>query len=315
MTLLFSLLLLLVAGAAVHAQEPLPGQTIVIETSRPVGPMGSCLTATSNSDGAAVVLQECGPNPAAVNSWVVPEGNGAVGQLRIFGDKCLDVKDGVDSNGSKLQIWSCSVGNTNQLWVPQLASGGNIVWSGKNKCIDLTDGNTANGTPVQVWDCPKSPSDNANQAWSFATVTLPKAISISPQAAPSLCVTAPSNTTDSPIVLSSCSSSSDSAAAQTFSLENQGSQVGGLQVSAGLCMAPASKENGAKIVLADCGLPSNTIVAWSLPRSYTGSIRNIGAGNGCLDLTDGAATSGTQLQLWSCVEGNDNQRWTVTYRF
>lgn len=32
----------------------------------------------------------------------------------IFGNKCLDVTNGLTVDGTKLQIWTCTSGNTNQ---------------------------------------------------------------------------------------------------------------------------------------------------------------------------------------------------------
>ncbi|KAJ7254834.1 ricin B lectin domain-containing protein [Mycena rebaudengoi] len=147
-------------------QPPLPGQTVQFRTGLSDGPTGGCLSASSNVDGAAVVIQMCSA-PTAANSWVVPNGNNAAGPLQIFGNKCLDVKDGVNADGTRLQIWTCASGNTNQLWEPEFGSVGNIVWVGKNKCVDLTNGNTTNGNQLQVWDCNSS---NPNQIWGVSFV-------------------------------------------------------------------------------------------------------------------------------------------------
>lgn len=62
-----------------------------------------------------------------------PDQTGPVTQIRIFGDKCLDVTDGNDSNGQKLQIWTCYDGNTNQLWTVNGDS--TIRWAGHNKYV------------------------------------------------------------------------------------------------------------------------------------------------------------------------------------
>lgn len=98
-----------------------------------------CLQAQGNYDGAPVVIATCGDFNGDEKSWTVvkggaPEGAndaGPVTQIKVFGNKCLDVTDGNDSNGTKLQIWSCYDGNPNQLW--QYNSGGSISWAGKNK--------------------------------------------------------------------------------------------------------------------------------------------------------------------------------------
>ena len=70
---------------------------------------GKCLTASSNSDGAAVTLQGC--TGAAAQKWIF---TGTT--VTVFGNKCLDVTDGKNSDGTKLQIWTCSTNNANQQW-------------------------------------------------------------------------------------------------------------------------------------------------------------------------------------------------------
>ncbi|KAJ6600308.1 hypothetical protein DFH09DRAFT_1302795 [Mycena vulgaris] len=77
---------------------------------------GSCLTATSNADGVPVVIQACGSNATFANSWLSRNGGGVASTLEIFGDKRLDVTDGVDADGTKLQIWTCPARDTLQVW-------------------------------------------------------------------------------------------------------------------------------------------------------------------------------------------------------
>lgn len=69
-----------------------------------------CLTAASNTDGAAVTIQPC--TGATSQKWQFV-GNG---QVQVFGNKCLDVTDGVNANAVKMQIWTCSTNNANQQW-------------------------------------------------------------------------------------------------------------------------------------------------------------------------------------------------------
>jgi hypothetical protein len=66
------------------------------------------MTAASKSDGAAVTLQGCTGAPS--QEWIFQGGS-----VKVYGDKCLDVSGGVDANGTKMQIWTCS-GNKNQQW-------------------------------------------------------------------------------------------------------------------------------------------------------------------------------------------------------
>jgi hypothetical protein len=88
--------------------------------------------------------------------------NAPAGQIWSFdgstlkiGNKCLDVTDGVNQNGVKLQVWTCASGNPNQQFGH---SGGNVLnqpndiitWlAHPSKCMDLTNGDITNGN--QVW--------------------------------------------------------------------------------------------------------------------------------------------------------------------
>ncbi|KAF7336388.1 hypothetical protein MVEN_02187400 [Mycena venus] len=79
---------------------------------RTVLALDKCLTAVSNADGAPVTISTC-TNVTSLNSWVYFEEQGAPsGTVTIFEDKCLDVTDGVNADGTKLQIWTCAPGNT-----------------------------------------------------------------------------------------------------------------------------------------------------------------------------------------------------------
>ncbi|KAJ7060314.1 ricin B lectin, partial [Mycena amicta] len=78
------------------------------------------------------------------------------------GEKCLDVTNGVQQNGVRVQAWTCNSdsANPNQQW--KNVGDGSPEWAGTDKCLDLTNGNTQQGTPIQIWDC--SPG-NVNQQW------------------------------------------------------------------------------------------------------------------------------------------------------
>jgi len=140
-------------GAAVSAQTPAQLSPVQIE---PGNNAGKCLTAASNSDGAAVTIQAC--TGAASQMWTF---NG--GQVKLFGNsKCLDVTNGANTNGNKLQIWTCSTnGNQNQQWY--YTGDNRLSWTNHGKCTDLTDGSLADGNRIQIWSCS---GNNANQVWN-----------------------------------------------------------------------------------------------------------------------------------------------------
>ncbi|PVF95892.1 ricin B-like lectin [Serendipita vermifera] len=132
-----------------------------------------CLEAQGNWDGARVVTADCGNWHYENATWTAPKGGapetggaGPLTQLKIFGNKCLDVPNGGNWNGNKLQIWTCYDGNPNQLW--QVNGDGTINWASHNKCLDLTDGNLRD--PVvrtQIWTCGTESNPNFNQFWNF----------------------------------------------------------------------------------------------------------------------------------------------------
>ncbi|KAJ7062842.1 ricin B lectin domain-containing protein [Mycena amicta] len=154
----------------VNALFPLAGQTVVYTSD--VNNGASCLTATKNADGAPVVISDCPLGTGGSTSlpenqqWVTTGGTEQVGQIKIYGDKCLDVVDGNTANGAKLQIWTCATGNTNQMWVSSGSPGSpQITWANKNKCVDVTNGVVTAGNQIQIWDCDGAQT-NPNQLWS-----------------------------------------------------------------------------------------------------------------------------------------------------
>jgi len=112
------------------------------------------MTAQSNTDGAAVTLQTC--TGAASQLWVF-SGSSAGGPVKIFGNKCLDVTDGKNVDGTKLQIWTCGTNNPNQQWWYSIWDT-TLSWRDHGKCVDLTDGSMTNGNKVCfskiIRDCP-----------------------------------------------------------------------------------------------------------------------------------------------------------------
>ena len=37
----------------------------------------------------------------------------------------------------------------------------------------------------------------------------------------------------------------------------------------------------------------------------------VGHGGNCVDVSGGGTANGTNVQMWDCMSGNDNQRWTI----
>jgi len=144
------------------AQTPPQLSPVLIE---PILDNGKCLTASSNTNGASVTLQAC--TGASSQQWSFKNG-----QVQVFGSKCLDVTNGVNENGTKLQIYACDTTgkNKNQQWY--YTTDNRLAWTDHGKCTDLTNGSTANGNVIQIWACS---GGNPNQAWNvgYSTSNLP----------------------------------------------------------------------------------------------------------------------------------------------
>ncbi|KAJ8084559.1 hypothetical protein PM082_003332 [Marasmius tenuissimus] len=136
----------------------------------PAGTSPLCMTAESNNDGALVSLAACDRVadrfPAGNRTWVYLWSQLA-GPIKTYsGTKCLDVRGGVDSYSTALQIWTCVQGSPNQKFVVddnlQI-----ITWYGRNKCVDITNGSLTPGNHLQIWGCNSS---NNNQKWATSEV-------------------------------------------------------------------------------------------------------------------------------------------------
>ncbi|KAF5351569.1 hypothetical protein D9758_007226 [Tetrapyrgos nigripes] len=97
-------------------------------------------------------------NPVISNNCTGLDAQGTFmnGNIRIY-NKCLDVTNGNDVNVQKLQIYTCSQGNINQLFQYQ---DDHIAWARHGRCFDVADGNLAPGNPT-------------NQRFSWQNTTTP----------------------------------------------------------------------------------------------------------------------------------------------
>ncbi|MEU4257756.1 endo-1,4-beta-xylanase [Streptomyces fradiae] len=116
---------------------------------------GRCLDVpgAATADGTQVQLWDC--NNRANQQWTLT----AAGELRVYGDKCLDAAG--TGSGAKVQIYSCW-GGDNQKW--RLNSDGSIVGVQSGLCLDAAAGGTANGTVIQLYSC----WNGGNQRWTRA---------------------------------------------------------------------------------------------------------------------------------------------------
>ncbi|KAJ7688019.1 ricin B lectin domain-containing protein, partial [Mycena rosella] len=124
-----------------------------------------CIAVAENADGEPLIVHNCNTENLAnqgwnLTFWTGPVKNVGPQHITVFGDKCIDVMDGVNADGTKLQIWTCSEGNPNQQWIS--VTDDTLQWNGTDKCIDLTDGKITDGNVLQIYTCDDS---NSNQKW------------------------------------------------------------------------------------------------------------------------------------------------------
>ncbi|KAL0565561.1 hypothetical protein V5O48_016462, partial [Marasmius crinis-equi] len=169
----------------------------------------ACISIASNVPGAPVVVHDCNEEDSSMHNWDFTRftsQNAPPQALKIFRDKCLDVPDGKNADGTKLQIWTCENGNRNQLWIS--ATDFTFQWAGTNKCIDLTDGAINDGNQIQIWTCD---SNNSNQKWTASSVVTqpqPPGVQLlasggAPHSA-SQCLTAANDTDGGRVSLATC---------------------------------------------------------------------------------------------------------------
>ncbi|KAJ7881984.1 ricin B lectin domain-containing protein [Mycena olivaceomarginata] len=273
-----------------------------------------CIAVAENAAGEPLIIHDCNTEPDLSNQdWTLsfftrqPAGPQ---QIKIFGDKCIDVTGGVNADGTKLQIWNCVDGNTNQLWTS--LNDFTLQWSGTDKCIDLTDGSITDGNVLQIWTCV---SGSQNQGWigekNPDTSELVTSVAVS---AEEFCITAASNTNGAEVALAGCDNSTE------FLLTFPNGNVtwttpvppltGQIKTFNNKCLdvPNGSTANGVKLQIWDCA-EGNTNQIFKIADGLS-QIEWVGKGK-CIDLTNGNATAGNPLQLWDCAvpDNNPNQDW------
>ncbi len=94
---------------------------------------------------------------AAASGWItLGSGDAPVAVVSGIAGKCLDVKGGSDTNGTRVEIWGCNRTDA-QSWTAN--ADGTLRAVGK--CLDVTNNGTANGAKLELWDC----NGGSNQQW------------------------------------------------------------------------------------------------------------------------------------------------------
>ncbi|KAJ7682346.1 ricin B lectin domain-containing protein [Mycena polygramma] len=279
-----------------------------------------CVSVADNADGEAVVIHDCNTDTLANQDWNATyafKGDTTPSPITIFGNKCIDVTNGVNADGTKLQIWTCS-GGPNQQWANTLAH--TFKWAAHpDKCIDLTDGKLIDGTPLQLYTC----TDNdSNQIWGSAPNPDAQGPQIilggNPQVQPPpitgqpFCVGAASNNDGAAVVLLGCGISN---AGTNFPNGNSNwtapfaPLTGQIKTFDDKCLdvTDGSNVNGVKLQIWTCAT-GNTNQLFTIHGRTTIEWKGTGK---CLDLTDGNSTIGNPIQLWDCTDNDTNQQWLL----
>ncbi|MFJ2582876.1 ricin-type beta-trefoil lectin domain protein [Kitasatospora aureofaciens] len=103
-------------------------------------------------------------NGTAVQLWDCSGGDSQVwtwaNGALTHGGKCLDVTGQGTANGTLVELWDCN-GGANQQWTPQ--ADGTVKSAQSGRCLDDPNLDTANGTRLELWDC----NGGANQRWTL----------------------------------------------------------------------------------------------------------------------------------------------------
>ncbi|KAJ7292525.1 ricin B lectin domain-containing protein [Mycena rebaudengoi] len=274
-----------------------------------------CISTPDNANGSPLVIHNCNTNTLANQDWQFSSftrQDAGPQPIKIFGDKCIDVSGGVNADGTKLQVWSCT-GGPNQQWISKTDF--TFQWSGTNKCIDLTDGKITDGSQLQLWTC----DSNSNQKWSAAANPSAerKAVQItggdfSATGNGPFCIAAASDTDGAKVALVRCADTASVFAAGNVTWTVPTAPLTGQIKTFGnkcLDVPSGSTQNGVQLQIWTCaaGNPNQVF------QDHRGQIEWKGTGK-CLDLTGGNSTPGNPIQLWDCAvpDNNPNQDWFIT---
>lgn len=200
---------------------------------------------------------------------------------------CLDVV-GTDNgaSGATVTVSSCLHDSVDQRWTP---TDGMVTGPLRSlgMCLDVRSGATASGSPVVVNNCSGATSQNWTQQANGSLLNTNSG----------LCLTN-ANGNGNPLTIGACAGN----AAQQFLVE-YAYQV--INAPAGKCVDVYGDNiggNNAKVVTWDC-LREAADQQWI--QNANGSISTLGR---CLDVTGGATTPGTLVELYDC-NGNGAQNW------
>ena len=135
-------------GGGGTTNPPPTGDTYVSQLN------GKCIDVPRQdfSDGAKLATWDCN---GGTNQRFTPD----AGRLRSQNGLCLDAAGAATTNGTPVQLATCSTNRAQQF---VLSGAGDLVNVNANRCVDIAGANPDNSAPLILWDC----SGRANQKWT-----------------------------------------------------------------------------------------------------------------------------------------------------
>ncbi|WP_370097452.1 glycoside hydrolase family 3 C-terminal domain-containing protein [Streptacidiphilus sp. MAP12-20] len=281
----------------VSANDTTGGQTPAFTaTGLPAGTSISSaglITGTPTTSGTSTVTVTAKDAAGALATttfvWtVVPADSAVATPLVGFGGKCLDLAADDNTDGHKVEIYSCN-GTNGQEWSEQ--SDGTVRAAGK--CLDVTGAGTADGTPVQIYTC----NGSTAQVWQ------PQANGALLNPASGKCLQDPNSSTadGTQLTIGSCTGAADQSWVSPASSGGTGPIAG---VGSGRCVdiPGANNTDSTPLQLYDCN--GTAAQSWSQPGD--GTIRALGK---CMDVRGASSADLTPVQIYTC-NGTAAQQWT-----
>ncbi len=254
---------------------------------------GRCLDSPSSANGTRVHMYDCQGANHANQRWSYNQGTG---ELKIFGNKCLDAWTG--RRLDPVVVHDCH-GGGNQKWdvgAPgQLRLRGITDEYGRALCADIANFNRDNGAQLLLQYCHRGD----NQAWRRSNTGIGGA-TFNIESDLGRCADANGSTTGTQLWLWDCAASNvNQRFTRTVSSE--------LRLH-GKCLDGDGLQPNQPAKLWDCHGGTNQ--KWN--RDPAGRLVSVGNPNVCVDVSGGASANGARLMMYSCHTGT-NQKWTYNH--
>ncbi|KAG7093357.1 hypothetical protein E1B28_007039 [Marasmius oreades] len=265
-----------------------------------------CISASSNAIGAPVVAHTCSTEDPSKHEWdftrVIDMQTPVPQPYKIF-----DVTDGINADGTKLQVWTCVDGNTNQQWIESV-NDLTFRWAGTDKCIDLTDGNLTDGNQLQIWTCDLT-RNNQNQRWAIKPPLALQQVGSEIgwrgggvyQTTP--CLSASSNTDGAGLVFDNCVEPGGDVTWDTVPSSGSTGQIKTFDGTKCLDVRDGNGTNGNPLQIWSC-VEGNINQLWNMdidgPENSGGKLISWAGTNKCV----------RAFEIWDC-DPNDRYQWWV----